>query len=902
MTEILVIPNLGSNYIYSVGSGEENGLTIVALAKSSETDSTKTNNALIHFGVGKTKGWGVTFQPTGGAFFTPTEHNGTNLAFDPDKSPGEWSIATFRVTFEQQQEVFVDGKRVASAATDLSRLTNAEVNAHSNRQGNQGPVSLGGPSNTSFGTGLNGDIAELLVWKRAITDSERTLVEQYLAQKWGLQAQVYVPPAEQPENGLLGRWTFDEGEGDLAHDVSGNRRHGTMNNMHPVNSWVDGAKGKALEFDGVDDNVTIPNLGDEYRTIAMWLNLAQTTSEKMIAEFGEQDLKLNVTGRPIVLLKSGDRGSNIPSSLDITGVGWVHVAYRWNLVSTRYDVLVNGQSVTVDDMWGDHATLVDNEAVVFPSSSVVKLDDLRIYSRSLSDAEIKALCDQDGDGLNDAREAELGTNPNNPDTDGDGDTDLEETQSGSSPQDANQTAINAALKNGLRAYLPFDETNGTAFAADVSGNNRYATLLGFEANQTVWSPGRIGNAIRFDGVNDYATLPATLGENFTVALWVKTTDDNGSGSANQWNDQVGLVTGPVDKHALMLAGGKFRIWSGEHNRCRISSLSNVNSGAWVHLAVSRLNDGGVGTGKFKIHLNGSLDSTNNHHNTQLNTGSLLYLGRTHQSSLYFDGLMDELYLYDRALENSEVKAIYDRGLAGAAFASYGFTSDSNESNQTQAFSDALVTHLSFDENNGTGFAMDSSGNDKYATLQGFETNQTVWTPGRIGNAIRFDGVNDYATLPATLGGNFTVALWVKTTDDNGSGSANQWNDQVGLVTGPVDKHALMLAGGKFRIWSGEHNRCRISSLSNVNSGAWVHLAVSRLNDGGVGTGKFKIHLNGSLDSTNNHHNTQLNTGSLLYLGRTHVGSVYYNGLMDDLRIYDRVLTGSEVQALYDLGQ
>ena len=88
---------------------------------------------------------------------------------------------------------------------------------------------------------------------------------------------------------------------------------------------------------------------------------------------------------------------------------------------------------------------------------------------------------------------------------------------------------------------------------DVSGNNRYATMLGFESNQSIWEAGKIGNAIRFDGVNDYATVPATLGSNFTVCLWIKTTSNDENATSTNWNGPIGLVTGPLDKHALMLA-------------------------------------------------------------------------------------------------------------------------------------------------------------------------------------------------------------------------------------------------------------------------------------------------------------------------------------------------------------
>ncbi len=42
--------------------------------------------------------------------------------------------------------------------------------------------------------------------------------------------------------------------------------------------------------------------------------------------------------------------------------------------------------------------------------------------------------------------------------------------------------------------------------------------------------------------------------------------------------------------------------------------------------------------------------------------------------------------------------------------------------------------------------------------------------------------------------------------------------------------------------------------------------------------------------------------SILHIGRSPDGTAYFNGLTDDLRIYNRTLTNSEVQAVYNLGQ
>ena len=65
---------------------------------------------------------------------------------------------------------------------------------------------------------------------------------------------------------------------------------------------------------------------------------------------------------------------------------------------------------------------------------------------------------------------------------------------------------------------------------------------------------------------------------------------------------------------------------------------------------------------------------------------------------------------------------------------------------------------------------------------------------------------------------------------------------------------------------------------------------------------MKIFINGNSDQSNLIDGTNNNTGSILHIGRTPDGTAYFNGLMDDLRIYNRTLTDSEVQAVYNLGQ
>ena len=85
--------------------------------------------------------------------------------------------------------------------------------------------------------------------------------------------------------------------------------------------------------------------------------------------------------------------------------------------------------------------------------------------------------------------------------------------------------------SGLAGWWKFDETNGT-IALDSSGNNRDATLIGFESNQTYWSAGKIDGALRFDGTDDIVQVIGYKGvagnRPRTISAWVKTDSLNAS--------------------------------------------------------------------------------------------------------------------------------------------------------------------------------------------------------------------------------------------------------------------------------------------------------------------------------------------------------------------------------------
>ena len=105
--------------------------------------------------------------------------------------------------------------------------------------------------------------------------------------------------------GLVGRWTFDEGKGTIAHDSSGRGNHGTV--MGGA-KWAEGRIGGALEFDGQDDFVSIPN---ESRfditgsiTISAWIRVESFTKVWQS------------------IVTKGDRAWRLHRASDTRSVGW----------------------------------------------------------------------------------------------------------------------------------------------------------------------------------------------------------------------------------------------------------------------------------------------------------------------------------------------------------------------------------------------------------------------------------------------------------------------------------------------------------------------------------------------------------------------------------------------------
>ncbi len=203
-----------------------------------------------------------------------------------------------------------------------------------------------------------------------------------------------------------------------------------------------------------------------------------------------------------------------------------------------------------------------------------------------------------------------------------------------------------------------------------------------------------------------------------------------------------------------------------------------------------------------------------------------------------------------------------------------------------------VQSYSFDEGAGT-LASDSSGNGNTATLN----NGVAWATGRYGSAISLDGVNDNLTVPNSAstdisGTALTLSMWINPQALNaGSDSvliAKPWNP---TGTAPYYQYGLELGGGTrsdFYIGTAS-GLVGAPGGANLPQNQWSHLAVTF--DGS----QVRTYLNGTLVSNKALSASITARGNAMSIGSDARPTQFAKGLLDDLRIYNRVLTQAEIQ-------
>ncbi|HET8606476.1 MAG TPA: LamG-like jellyroll fold domain-containing protein, partial [Gaiellaceae bacterium] len=206
-----------------------------------------------------------------------------------------------------------------------------------------------------------------------------------------------------------------------------------------------------------------------------------------------------------------------------------------------------------------------------------------------------------------------------------------------------------------------------------------------------------------------------------------------------------------------------------------------------------------------------------------------------------------------------------------------------------AAGNGLVAAYSFDAGAGSTVA-DASGNGNTGTIA-----NAVWSSaGHSGNALSFNGSNAWVTVPGTtalqLTKAFTLEAWVKPTAENGAWRAAVIKEDPGrneldyglyasTDTGPPSGHVLV----------GSPPDSYLRGTTTPPLGTWTHLAASY--DGST----LRVYQNGALQAQKAVSGAIDTSTGPLRIGGDNVWGEWFAGLIDDVRVYNRALTTTQIQ-------
>lgn len=210
-------------------------------------------------------------------------------------------------------------------------------------------------------------------------------------------------------------------------------------------------------------------------------------------------------------------------------------------------------------------------------------------------------------------------------------------------------ACSDSLKTNLIGYWKMDDTN---WSGTPGGNG-----IGYNGVATV--EGKIGKAGSFDGSNDYVVVPnysAPIGlAEITIGAWINPATINpggpyGEGRIVNWSGNNILFQ--------ILSGGILNVYINGGGNFRTGAVLALNK--WQHVAFTWKTSGAI-----IVYVNGTVAATGTLVTTAINgsAADLRFGTYTGDATIsLFNGLIDDIRIYGRTLDPSEVALLYNNGL------------------------------------------------------------------------------------------------------------------------------------------------------------------------------------------------------------------------------------------------
>lgn len=557
------------------------------------------NGTIFAFGQ---SGWGIVIdQPTNRLAFTQIGVN--NIISNLTISDTNWHHVAVSVS-GTQVVFYLDG--VADTPIGYTSTFVLTTNA-----------AIGARGDNDARNAFFGAVDELAIYNRVLSASEIQTIFNA-----GTTGKCKPLATFAPENQVL--WLAGDGD---ALDSSGNGNNGTLQSGA---SYAVGRVGQGFQFDGVDDNVSVPDNsilsfgGNAPMTVEIWVyrtsnNAVQHFIGKRAGCTGNLDYQLarDVTGSFGIGFNRGLVAASTTVE-DVPLNTWTHLAGTYDGTTSRlYKNGVQIASATGASGVANSAPLViGNSGTCQPFGG--RLDEPSVYNRALSAAEIESIANA---GL------------------------------------AGKYKVQSTVPTGLVAWFAGDSN-----ANDISGNGNNATLAG-GANTPTFTTAYIGQGFNHSGLQ-YATIPDSAAfrpQSLTIEGWAKS---NSAGVQTIFSKTLG--SGVFDSFAIYYASGNIRGAVCNNTGCvDIGAPFSLN--VWHHVAWSYDDPGGAATKTARLYVDGALVATN------ATGGAIGYdtrpvvIGADIENGIFqfgWSGNIDEISFYNRALSATEIRDQFYAGSGG----------------------------------------------------------------------------------------------------------------------------------------------------------------------------------------------------------------------------------------------
>ena len=494
------------------------------------------------------------------------------------------------------------------------------------------------------------------------------------------------------------------------------------------------------------------------------------------------------------------------------------------------------------------------------------------------------------------------------------------------------------------------------WSAEGNANDSVGSNNGTLRGGVTFVSGVVGQAFSFDGIDDEivvnSTFPFHVPGDGTLSFWLNTPATGHQSVFWTRADDSDLNRFNIFVNGNSTIGFDYRSPNGTLHTLVGNGFTGVaiQRNTWTHLAITRT--GNV----YSLYVNGSLAASATDSFPDLPTatgwqmsgrGGFMYLGR-----------LDEVEIYNRAVTSPEIQSLITEDLGGRAFTYTSLTSSSNSLRvgqpvtftatvssgagtpdgsveffdgaaslgvqplsggtasitvptltlgqhsiravyaQTANYKESSATltvyaHVTDSMGRFSYWSADGNAVDSISGHNGTLENGATFAPGVGGQAFSFNGAS-YVEVPDSgdwaFGANpFTIALWAKFSDpsggpfiasDDGSGGQRKW-----IFSGGGSGLSFHTNGpnGEYRnfIYTG-----------TLRPGQWYHLAVTR--DGST----FALYVNGVQVTSSTDSVVIPDASAPLTIGQAE-GQFFFNGLIDEIGIYDRALSTAEIQSIFN---